>query len=113
MKSLRQIIQENLEKGTAVGHFNVPNLEVAQAVVDAARLNNAPVILGLSEGEREYIGLKQMVAWKNSISDVQVFLLLMLILPMPLPTVLSSWQQQWCGFFVPNLSGDRQLWLVL
>ena len=76
MKNLRQIIKENLEAGTAIGHFNVANLEMAQAVVNAAKKNNVPVILGVSEGEREYIGLKETVAWKNAVNstEAQIFL---------------------------------------
>lgn len=82
MKTLREIIEENLKAGTAVGHFNIPNLEVAQAIVDAAGVQNVSVILGLSEGERKYIGLNQVVSWvksvnqdlKNKNSDTQVFL---------------------------------------
>jgi fructose-bisphosphate aldolase class II len=82
MKTLRQIIQENLQAGTAVGHFNIPNLEVAQAIVDAAIAQNVSVVLGLSEGERKYIGLSQVVSWVKSVnqdlqnknSNTQVFL---------------------------------------
>ncbi len=73
MKSLREILKENLNRETAVGHFNIPNLEVAQAIVDAAKKMNVPVILGLSEGEREYIGLKQVVAWVKS-CDGNIFI---------------------------------------
>ncbi len=69
MKTLRQIIEENLEAGTAVGHFNIPNLEVAQAIVDAAVAQNVPVVLGLSEGERKYIGLNQVVSWVKSVNQ--------------------------------------------
>lgn len=72
-KSLREVLKENLEKKTAVGHFNIPNLEVAQAIVDAAKKMDRPVILGVSEGEREYIGLKQVVAWVKS-SGENIFL---------------------------------------
>jgi fructose-bisphosphate aldolase class II len=69
MKTLRQIIDGNLQAGTAVGHFNIPNLEVAQAIVDAAVAQNVPVVFGLSEGERKYIGLSQVVSWVKSVNQ--------------------------------------------
>lgn len=68
MKTLRQIIEENLQAGTAVGHFNIPNLEVAQAIVDAAAAQNVPVVLGLSEGERKYVGVHEVVAWVAAVN---------------------------------------------
>ncbi len=69
MKSLREIINENLEKGTAVGHFNFSTFDVAQAIVNAAKKLNLPVILGLSEGERDFVGFKEAVAWVKSIRE--------------------------------------------
>lgn len=69
MKTLRQIINENREGGTAVGHFNFPNFEVAQAIIDAAKKLNMPVILGISEGEREYVGMNEAVAWVKAINE--------------------------------------------
>lgn len=82
MKTLRQLIEENLNRGTAIGHFNVPNLEVAMGVVVAAEKLNLPVILGVSEGERDFIGLHEIVSWvkamnedlQNKGSNTQVFL---------------------------------------
>jgi fructose-bisphosphate aldolase class II len=66
MKNLREIINENLEKGTAVGHFNFSTFDVAQAIVNAAEKLNVPVILGLSEGERDFVGFAEAVAWVKS-----------------------------------------------
>lgn len=63
MKSLRQYIQENLENGTAIGHFNFSTFDVAQAIVNAAKELNVPVILGLSEGERDFTHIAEAVAW--------------------------------------------------
>jgi fructose-bisphosphate aldolase class II len=69
MKTLRQIINENLRNQTAVGHFNFPNFEVAEAIVEAAKELNLPVILGLSEGERDYVGLHEAVSWVKAVND--------------------------------------------
>lgn len=69
MKNLRETINENLQKETAVGHFNFSTFDVAQAIVNAAKDLNLPVILGLSEGERDFVGFKEAVAWVKSIRE--------------------------------------------
>ncbi len=46
----------------AIGHFNVSNLELLKAVVEAAREAGSPVMIGTSQGEREWLGLKSAVA---------------------------------------------------
>lgn len=77
MKTLRQIIDENLKAGTAVGHFNFSTFDVAQAIVSAAKKFNVPVILGLSEGERDFVGFQEAVAWVKAVREnfyTQVFL---------------------------------------
>lgn len=62
MKTLREYIQEAREKKIAVGHFNISNIEGFWAVVGAAKKLNVPVIIGASEGEREFIGVKELAA---------------------------------------------------
>ncbi len=47
-------------KGQAIGHFNVSNLEMLKAVWLAASELSLPVIVGVSEGERDFIGIKQI-----------------------------------------------------
>ncbi|MEN9337817.1 MAG: hypothetical protein RIQ41_131 [Candidatus Parcubacteria bacterium] len=47
-------------KGKALAHFNISNLDQARAICEVAQELNQPVIIGVSEGEREYIGV-QMV----------------------------------------------------
>lgn len=46
----------------AVGQFNVSNLEQIRAVCEAAAALKSPVILGTSEGERKFVGLRQITA---------------------------------------------------
>ena len=60
--NLRETIAAARQKGVAVGHFNVSTLDGAFAVADAARDLGVPVIIGVSEGEREYTGVREIAA---------------------------------------------------
>lgn len=62
MKSLREWLLWTEEKKVAIGHFNVSDSEGFKAVVEAAKTLEVPVIIGVSEGEREFIGLEEIVA---------------------------------------------------
>jgi len=50
----------------AVGQFNVSTDEQIKAIVEVAKGLKSPVIIGTSEGERKFIGLKQVVALVES-----------------------------------------------
>src|SRR5713226_6828484 len=58
MHSLRDILQEAQNSGAAVGHFNISDLVLLKAAFAAARELKVPVIVGLSEGEREFVGTR-------------------------------------------------------
>lgn len=45
----------------ATGQFNVSNSETLKAIFDIAGKLNAPVIIGTSEGERKFLGRRQIV----------------------------------------------------
>ncbi|MFY9493387.1 MAG: class II fructose-bisphosphate aldolase [Minisyncoccia bacterium] len=60
--SLKEIFVRTTRENWAVGHFNVSNLELLKAVAAAAQESQAPVMIGTSEGEREWLGLKSVVA---------------------------------------------------
>lgn len=62
MKTLRECIAEAETRKVAVGHFNISNLEAFWGIVRAARELAVPVIIGVSEGERDFIGVRQVVA---------------------------------------------------
>jgi fructose-bisphosphate aldolase class II len=61
MKTLREYIKEAEEKKVAIGHFNISNLEGFHGVFNAAKKLNVPVIIGLSEGEEEFVGREEAV----------------------------------------------------
>lgn len=50
----KEIFAKALTKDYAVGAFNVNNMEIIQGIVDAAKEENAPVILQVSAGARKY-----------------------------------------------------------
>lgn len=62
MKRLSEFILGAREKKIAIGHFNISNLEGFWGVFRGAKSLNVPIIIGLSEGERDFFGLKQAVA---------------------------------------------------
>lgn len=69
MKSLIEYIKEAEEKKVAIGHFNISNLEGFWAVVNAAKNLNLPVIIGVSEGERDFVGIKQIKALVDTVRN--------------------------------------------
>ena len=69
MKSLKEWIKWAEEKEVAIGHFNVSDSEGFKAVTEAAEELNVPVIIGVSEKERSFLGvaeIKALVAVKQS-----------------------------------------------
>jgi fructose-bisphosphate aldolase class II len=66
MKTLREYIAEAENKKVAIGHFNISDSEGFWAVVAAARALDVPAIIGVSEGERDFIGVEQVAAMVKS-----------------------------------------------
>lgn len=56
MKTLREYVKEAEEKKVAIGHFNISNIEALHGIYNAAKKLSVPVIIGVSEGEEEFIG---------------------------------------------------------
>jgi fructose-bisphosphate aldolase, class II len=69
MTTLREILQQADSRGRAVGHFNVSDLVTLYGVVEAARQRALPVVVGVSEAERRFIGVEQLVALVKSLRD--------------------------------------------
>jgi fructose-bisphosphate aldolase class II len=64
-------------EGKAIAHFNISNLDQARAICDVAQSLNQPVIIGVSEGEREYMGVamvRKIVDQLNEEYEIPVFL---------------------------------------
>lgn len=67
MKNLRQYIIEAEEKKSAIGHFNISDSIGFWAVAGAVKKLNLPVIIGVSEGERDFIGVRQIKAMVDTL----------------------------------------------
>jgi ketose-bisphosphate aldolase len=69
MKTLGEVLKDAERRRVAVGHFNISDLVLLKAVFDSARELNVPVLVGVSEGEREFMGVRQSVALVKSLRD--------------------------------------------
>jgi fructose-bisphosphate aldolase, class II len=77
MRRLIEVLKEGQRKQIAVGHFNFSELVAFKAVVDAALKLKVPVMLGVSEGERDFVGVRQASALVASVRDetgLEIFL---------------------------------------
>ena len=69
MHSLRDALERAQKNGVAIGHFNVADLTLLKAVFTSSQELNVPVLVGVSEGEREFIGVRQIVALVQSLRE--------------------------------------------
>lgn len=60
--SLRDVLAEAERGRYAVGAFNTNNMEIVQAIVEAAEEEKAPVILQASQGALKYAGIRYISA---------------------------------------------------
>lgn len=69
----KEILDHANKHNYAVGAFNVNNMEIVQAIVEAAEEMNAPVILQASQGAIKYAGIEYITALaKVAASKVKV-----------------------------------------
>lgn len=72
-----ETIIEYKNAGKAIAHFNISNLDQARAIVEVAEELKQPVIIGASEGEREYMGIEMVRTIVNELNqeyNVPIFL---------------------------------------
>jgi len=55
-----KMFKKAYEGGFAIGAFNVNNMELLQAIIDACKAENSPVILQISKGARAYANIKYL-----------------------------------------------------
>ena len=77
MHSLHDALEQSQKDGVAIGHFNVGDWVLLKAVFASEQELKVPVVVGASEGEREFIGVQQIAALVRSLreeSDCPIFL---------------------------------------
>jgi fructose-bisphosphate aldolase class II len=69
MHGLRDALEQSQKDGVAIGHFNVADWVLLKAVLASGQELKVPVIVGASESEREFIGVRQIVALVRSLRE--------------------------------------------
>ena len=69
MHALRSVLKQAQQMRVAVGHFNVADLVLLKAVFVSAQELKVPVLVGVSEGEREFMGVPQIAALVRSLRE--------------------------------------------
>lgn len=73
----KEMFEKSMKEGFAIGAFNVNNMEIVQAIVDAAAEENSPVILQASSSAINYarpIYLKKMVEAATEETNIPIVL---------------------------------------
>jgi fructose-bisphosphate aldolase class II len=63
------VLQEAEHRRVAIGHFNFSELVVLKAAAQASRELGVPVVMGVSESEREFVGVPQAAVLIRSIRE--------------------------------------------
>lgn len=75
MKNLKYWIEEAEKNNYAIGHFNVSNIEMLHGVYNAGRRlseevgEKIPIIIGVSEKERDFLGKEEIVLLIKNIRE--------------------------------------------
>jgi fructose-bisphosphate aldolase class II len=67
--SLRDALTQSEKERSGLGHFNVGDLVALKAVIAAASDTGFPVLVGASEGEREFFGTRQLAVLVKSLRE--------------------------------------------
>jgi fructose-bisphosphate aldolase, class II len=69
MTTLKDVLQQAEHDRVAIGHFNFSDLAAFNAIAATARTLNLPVMVGVSEGERAFVGVRQAAALKRIVRE--------------------------------------------
>src|SRR3989344_1833453 len=69
MRTLREVIEDARGRHVAVEHFNISDSTQLNAIAETARELGVPVMIGASEGERKFIGVRQAAALVKALRD--------------------------------------------
>ncbi|MBE3597041.1 MAG: class II fructose-1,6-bisphosphate aldolase [Hydrogenibacillus sp.] len=67
--SMFELLQRAKRERFAVGQFNMNNLEFTKAIMEAAEMERAPFIFGVSEGAMKYMGERYVVALARAAAE--------------------------------------------
>jgi fructose-bisphosphate aldolase, class II len=73
VETMREVLTRAQRDGVAIGHFNVSDLAALKAIISAARDLKLPVLIGVSEGEREFVGVAQIAALIRSYREASEY----------------------------------------
>jgi fructose-bisphosphate aldolase, class II len=73
MESLQSVLTRLEREGAALGHFNVSDLVLLKAVLAAAAEVRVPVLVGASEGERAFLGTRELASLVKSLREQSGF----------------------------------------
>ena len=62
----KEMFKKAYEGGYAIGAFNINNMEIIQAITEAAKEEKSPVILQVSAGARKYAKHEYLMALANA-----------------------------------------------
>ncbi|HVV02319.1 MAG TPA: class II fructose-bisphosphate aldolase, partial [Verrucomicrobiae bacterium] len=71
----RELFSKALKGKYALGAFNVNNMELLQAIIEACEEEKAPVMLQISKGARQYanpVYLKKLIEAAVSLSTIPI-----------------------------------------
>jgi fructose-bisphosphate aldolase class II len=69
MKTLREVLADADSRRVAVGHFNISEFAALNGAFAAARSLDLPLLIGVSEGERGFIGVRTAAAIIKSMRE--------------------------------------------
>lgn len=73
MQTLRKVLEAAETNGAGIGHFNVSDFVILKGVFEAAVGQNVPVVVGVCEGERQFLGVRQIAALIRSLREEHDF----------------------------------------
>ena len=68
MSSIKELIKKAQKEKYAIGAFNTSNLEVTQAIAQAAKTQKAPAVISVTESALEYAGFNTLIKIIQSVA---------------------------------------------
>jgi fructose-bisphosphate aldolase, class II len=72
LRNTLKLLKKAKKEKYAVGHFNINNMEICQAIIAAAEKKKSPVIIATSEGAIKYAGLNYLINIAKAAAQAKV-----------------------------------------